>query len=68
MTSQYGTWLNQLLPLGDLGCVQEACVAPDEHMFLVAPTADNDFYALIRLPWTLEEWLWRWVRGEQFTA
>ena len=60
----YGEWWRDLLPICDLGCLQEACVDTEERMFVVAPIDRNDVYWLSQLPWTLEEWLWRWVRDE----
>lgn len=59
-----GEGLEQLLPLGDLGCCQDIGVDGQERMFLMAPTENNDIYSLRQLPWTFETWLWRWVRGE----
>jgi len=59
-----GRWPRRVLCLGDMGCVQEACVhASTERMYIRGVTAD-DRHALEPLPWTLEEWLWRWVRDE----
>jgi SMI1/KNR4 family protein SUKH-1 len=60
----YGYWPEQLLPICDLGCVQEACIDNKEKMFLVAPIDSDELYCLAQLPWTFEEWLWRWVRDE----
>lgn len=61
----YGTWPERLLSLCDLGCVQDACVDQYGQMFLVAPSQWNESYWLTQLPWTLETWLWRWVRNEE---
>lgn len=59
-----GRWPRQILSLADMGCVQTACVdAGSSRMYLLVVTAE-DRHALEPLPWTLEEWLWRWVRGE----
>jgi hypothetical protein len=59
-----GRWPRRVLCLGDMGCVQTACVdAGSSQMSLLVVTAE-DRHALEPLPWTLEEWLWRWVRGE----
>jgi hypothetical protein len=57
-------WLAHLLPICDLGCGEEAAVESQGRMFLLSPTESNAFYHLERLPWAFEEWLWRWVRGE----
>src|SRR5205085_3391866 len=37
----YGEWPKQVLPICNLGCVQEACVDNQEHMFIAAPTDSN---------------------------
>lgn len=60
-----GEWLERLLPLCDLGCCEEVGVDDQERMFLFSPTESNAFYLLEQLPWTFEEWLWRWVKGEK---
>jgi hypothetical protein len=60
----YGEWWRELLPICDLGCVQEVGVDNQECVFVVAPIDSNEVYWLSQLPWTLEEWLWRWVRNE----
>lgn len=57
-------WLEHLLPICDLGCCMEACVDIHKRMFITEPSDSNDFYTLEHLPWAFEEWLWRWVRGE----
>lgn len=63
-----GCWPRRVLCLGDMGCVQEACVdAGSSRMYLLAVMADGR-HALEPLPWTLEEWLWRWVRDEELLA
>lgn len=64
----YGEWWQELLPVCDLGCVQEVCVDSQERMFVVAPIDSNEVYWLSQLPWTLDEWLWRWVRSERIMA
>ena len=56
--------LEHLLRIDDLGCCMEACVDDQEHMFIVAPLEDDHFYALEQMPWTFEEWLWRWAKGD----
>lgn len=61
----YGVWPKQLLPICDMGCAQEACLASDERMFVATPIASNERYGLSQLPWTFEEWLWRWVHDEE---
>jgi hypothetical protein len=62
-----GQWPRRLLRLADMGCVQEACVdAASEHMYLLVVTTDGQ-HALVSLPWNLEEWLWRWVKGKPLT-
>jgi hypothetical protein len=66
MAVPYGQWLQHLLRLCDLGDCQEACVDEQEHMFMVAPLETNDEYGLFQLPQNLEEWLWHWVKDEQF--
>jgi len=60
----YGEWWQELLPICDLGCVQEVCIDSQERLFVVAPIDSNEVYWLSQLPWTLEEWLWRWIRNE----
>ena len=63
-----GCWPRQVLCLADMGCVQAACVETESsQMYLLVVTAE-DRLALVRLPWSLEEWLWRWVRGEETLA
>lgn len=59
-----GEALRHLLQICDLGCCMEACVDDQERMFIVAPLENDAFYALEQMPWTFEEWLWRWVKGE----
>ena len=59
-------WPKGLLPIDDLGCVQEAYVDRNERMYLVAPTDENTTYYLHQMPWSLEEWLWRWVKDETY--
>lgn len=59
-----GERLERLLPLDDLGCCQYINVDDRGRLFLIAPTENDAFYGLRELPWRLEEWLWRWVRGE----
>lgn len=60
----YGQWLEHLLPICDLGSCMDACVDDQERIFIESPAENNDFYALEQVPWTFEEWLWRWVRDE----
>ncbi len=60
-----GQWLEHLLPLCDLGCCEAIGVDDQGRLFLLAPTESNAFSSLEQLPWTLEQWLWRWVRGER---
>ncbi len=58
-------WPRGVLCLADMGCVQEACVdAGTSRMYLLGVTAEGR-HALEPLPWTLEEWLWRWVKNEK---
>lgn len=59
-----GEWLSHLLPLCDLGCCLDACVNSQERMFITASLEQNEVYGLYGLPWTFEEWLWRWIRDE----
>ena len=59
-----GERLEHILPLDDLGCCQYINVDDRGRLFLIAPTENDAFYGLSELPWNLEEWLWRWVRGE----
>jgi hypothetical protein len=62
-----GQWPRRLLRLADMGCVQEACVdAASERVYLLVVAADGQ-HALVPLPWNLEEWLWRWVKGDSLT-
>jgi|SRR5579883_1116237 len=65
MRARTSEWLEHLLPLCDLGCCEEVGVDDQGRLFLLAPTESNAFYSLEQLPWTLEQWLWRWVRGER---
>ncbi len=58
-------WPCQLLLLLDLGCTQQICIDPQEALFLTAPSEHEDYYQLVQLPWTLTEWLWRWIRNEE---
>lgn len=59
-----GRWPREVLCLADMGCAQEACLdAFSERMYILGVTAD-DRHVLEPLSWTLEEWLWRWVRNE----
>lgn len=60
----YGVWPARLLPLCDMGCMQEICIDSSEQVYVVAPQEDNDLYSLTRLPWNFETWLWRWIRDE----
>jgi hypothetical protein len=60
----YGVWPYRLLPICDLGCAEEVGVDAQEYMFVSAPLESEDNYWVCRLPWTLEEWLWRWIRNE----
>lgn len=64
MRAPSGEALDHLLHICDLGCCMEASVDEQERMFIVAPLEDDDFYALEQMPWTFEEWLWRWTKGE----
>lgn len=61
----YSAWWRELLPICNLGCCQEICVDRQEHVFTVAPGEDETVYWLRQQPWTLEEWLWRWVKNEE---
>lgn len=61
----YGVWPRYLLPICDMGCVQQACVDSEERMFHVGALESDNVYWLYQMPWTFEEWLWRWVRGEE---
>ncbi|HZS76215.1 MAG TPA: hypothetical protein VFA41_06325 [Ktedonobacteraceae bacterium] len=64
MRIPWGTSLLHTLELCDLGCCVKACIDDHERMYLQAPSADDDYYILRQLPYTFEEWLWRWVRDE----
>lgn len=59
-------WPRELLQICDVGCCIEICLGPDEHIYSVAPSQDNDRYVFRRFHWTLEQWLWRWLRGENY--
>lgn len=59
-----GVWPDRLLPLCDLGCVQHACIASDEQMYIVAASKNNEEYILVRLRVSFEEWLWGWVKDD----
>jgi SMI1/KNR4 family protein SUKH-1 len=60
----YGQWPRGLLQICDVGCCIEMCVGLDSRMYEVAASESDDFYWFSRTQWTLEEWLWRWVKGE----
>lgn len=60
----YGIWPAQVLPICHLGCVQEACIDSRQRMFIAAPINSNEVYGFYQLPWTFEEWLWRWIKNE----
>ena len=57
-------WPRGLLQICDIGCCMEMCLGPDSHLYEVANSKSDDFYWFSRTQWTLEEWLWRWVKGE----
>lgn len=59
-----GEALEHLLRICDLGCCMEVCIDDKEHMFIIAPLEDDNFYALEQMPWSFEGWLWRWTKGE----
>lgn len=59
----YGEWPAHLLPLCDMGDVIEACIDEQEHLLFAAASESDDCYLLRRSPWTLETWLWNWVKG-----
>ena len=56
--------LQHLLEIADLGCCITVCIDDQEHTFFKAPTEENGYYILRQLPYTFEQWLWRWVRDE----
>jgi hypothetical protein len=58
-----GFWPRHLLPVCDLGDVQEACVDNSNgQMFEAAAVYDDRVYGLQQKPYTFEEWLWQWAR------
>lgn len=57
-------WPREVLCLADMGCVQEACVHASTERMYIRGVTEEDRLVLEPLPWTLEEWLWRWVHGE----
>jgi hypothetical protein len=58
-------WPRRVICLANMGCAQEVCVdSATSRMYLLGVTAESQ-HALEPLPWTLEEWLWRWVRNEK---
>lgn len=60
---QRGFWPRHLLPLCDLGDVQEACVDnATGQMFLAAAVREDEMYGLRSMGETLEAWLWEWAR------
>lgn len=59
-----GVWPDKLLPLCDLGCVQHACIASDEQMYIVAASENNEEFILVRLGIAFEDWLWGWVKDD----
>jgi SMI1 / KNR4 family (SUKH-1) len=61
-------WPGQLLPICDLGDVQEVCSDPQGRVYLVAPSSREDSYLLQLLSPSLEKWLERWLRGERLTS
>lgn len=58
------TWLDKLLPICDMGCVSEVCVASNEQMFLVGAAESDEFYYLAQMSITFEEWLWGWIKDD----
>jgi hypothetical protein len=62
----YTEWPRELLQICDVGCCIEICLGPNERVYSVAPSEAHDRYLLTRLGWTLEEWLWRWLKGENY--
>lgn len=74
-------WPEGLLCICDLGCVQEICVDQDGHLSLETPVTHDEQgnliemeeengvshyqYQLERLPYTLTEWLARWLDGTE---
>ncbi len=59
-----GVWPDKLLPLCDLGCVQHACIASDEQMYLVAASEKNEECILARMCLSFEDWLWAWLKDD----
>ena len=58
-----GLWPRHLLPVCNLGDVQEACVDNSSgQMFEAAAVRDDRVYGLQQKPYTFEEWLWHWAR------
>jgi len=64
MYAPTGVWLDKLLPICDMGCVTEVCVANDEQMFLIGAAESDEFYYLAQMLITLEEWLWAWINDD----
>jgi hypothetical protein len=62
-----GTWPRYVLPLSSMGCAQMACVDKESRMFLDVAVEQGDMYGLIRLDWTFEEWIERWLNDESTT-
>lgn len=61
----YEQWPRGLLQICDMGCCTEICVGPDSHVYQVASSKREDCYLFMYTQWTLEEWLWCWVKGER---
>lgn len=60
----YEQWPRELLQICDVGCCTEICLGPDSRIYQVASSKRADCYLFMYTQWTFEEWLWRWVKGE----
>jgi hypothetical protein len=54
-------WPRQLLPLCDLGCVQEVCLDQQGHVFMLGSSKRNFVYVLSDQGISFEQWLRRWL-------
>jgi len=54
-------WPRQLLPICDLGCVQEVCLDHEGHMFILGSSSRDFVYTLSGQEISFEQWLLRWL-------
>lgn len=54
-------WPRQLIPICDLGCIQEICLDREGHVYLRASSERDFVYLLKSTGLTLEQWLLQWL-------